>query len=76
MRHVDDAEFLSQAKSLGFEVLMLRKHNLYPMKGFMKGASHEAVVAWYEFEERLNELYSPESLDRIKWSTTLVVQKL
>jgi hypothetical protein len=33
------------------------------------------VTAWYEFEERLNSLYKPEELDRIKWSTTLVLQK-
>jgi ubiquinone/menaquinone biosynthesis C-methylase UbiE len=75
MKHVDDEQFKSQAEMAGFKVAMLRKHNLYPIKGFMRGASTEAVTAWYEFEERLNSLYKPEELDRIKWSTTLVLQK-
>lgn len=75
MKHVDDAEFRSQAESVGFKFLLSRKHNLYPIKGFMRGATTEAVEAWYAFEERLNELYTPEQLDKVKWSTTLVVQK-
>lgn len=75
MKHVDDAEFRSQAEQVGFKFLSARKHNLYPIKGFMRGASTEAVEAWYAFEERLNELYTPEQLDQVKWSTTLVIQK-
>lgn len=75
MKHVDDARFTSQAEAAGFKILGLRKHNLYPIKGFMRGASKEAVEAWYAFEERLNQLYTPEELDTIKWSTTLVIQK-
>jgi ubiquinone/menaquinone biosynthesis C-methylase UbiE len=75
MKHVDDAEFRSQAESVGFKFLLSRKHNLYPIKGFMRGASQEAVEAWYAFEERLNDLYTPEQLDKVKWSTTLVIQK-
>lgn len=75
MKHVNDAEFSAQAEKAGFKVAALRKHNLYPMKGFMRGASEDAVKAWYEFEERLNELYAPEQLDKVKWSTTLVIQK-
>jgi len=75
MKHVDDVEFKQQAEQAGFKFLYLRKHNLYPIKGFMRGASTEAVEAWYAFEERLNELYTPEQLDKVKWSTTLVIQK-
>ena len=75
MKHVDDAEFRLQAENIGFKILATRKHNLHPLKGFMRGASTEAVEAWYAFEERLNELYTPEQLDRVKWSTTLIVQK-
>lgn len=75
MKHVDDATFRSQAEQAGFSIIALRKHNVFPLKGFMKNASVEAVMAWYEFEERLNELYTPEQLDAIKWSTTLVLQK-
>ncbi len=75
MKHVVDAEFSEQAEKAGFKVLMLRKHNLHPIKGFMRGASEAAVKAWYEFEERLNELYTPEQLDKVKWSTTLVLEK-
>ncbi len=75
MKHVDDKEFRLQAEAAGFKVLMTRKHNLYPIKGFMRGASEEAVQAWYAFEERLNDLYFPEDLDKVKWSTTLVLEK-
>ncbi|QQR60708.1 hypothetical protein IPH19_04870 [Candidatus Uhrbacteria bacterium] len=75
MKHVVDTEFSKQAEQAGFKVIALRKHNLYPIKGFMRGASEEAVKAWYEFEERLNELYTPEQLDKVKWSTTLVIEK-
>lgn len=75
MKHVDDAEFRKQAEQAGFTFIASRKHNLYPIKGFMRGASTEAVEAWYAFEERLNELYTPEQLDMVKWSTTLVIQK-
>lgn len=76
MKHVDDADFRKQAELAGFTFIALRKHNLYPMKGFMRGATTQAVEAWYAFEERLNELYTPEQLDKVKWSTTLVLQKL
>ena len=76
MKHVDDALFRSQAERAGFRFVALRKHNIFPLKGFMKGASPEAVRAWYEFEEQMNELYTPEQLDKIKWSTTLVLQKV
>lgn len=75
MKHVNDAQFKLQAEAAGFKILALRKHNLFPIKGFMRGASKEAVEAWYAFEERLNQLYTPEQLDTIKWSTTLVIQK-
>jgi SAM-dependent methyltransferase len=75
MKHVDDAEFRQQAEQAGFNFLLSRKHNFYPIKGFMRGASTDAVEAWYAFEERLNELYTPEQLDKVKWSTTLVIQK-
>ena len=75
MKHVDDALFRKQAEVQGFRVIGMRKHNLGSVKGFMRGASDDAVSAWYAFEERLGELYKPEALDNVMWSTTLIVEK-
>jgi SAM-dependent methyltransferase len=75
MKRVDDAEFLAMVEKRGFRLVTVRKHNLHPLKGFMKHASMEAVEAWYAFEERLGSLYTPDELDRIMWSTTVVLEK-
>ena len=75
MKRVDDALFAQQASKQGFIVQGTRKHNLHPLKGFMRGKSEETIVAWVAFEERLNELCSVEDLDRVMWSTTLILQK-
>lgn len=74
MKHVDDAAFRRLAESQGFRVVAFRKHNLHPLKGFMRGASDEAVQAWVDFEEYLGRQYPPERLDRIMWSSTLVLE--
>lgn len=75
MKRVDDRVFLAQAEAQGFRVLDVKKHNLSPLKGFMRGASETAVADWVEFEKKLNAHFSPEQLDKIMWSTTVVVQK-
>ncbi len=75
MKHVDDAEFRRMAEQAGLVVLDFRKHNLMKLKGFMRGASDEAVASWIDFEEKLAAVYSPEELDRVMLSSTLVVQK-
>lgn len=75
MKRVDDRAFLAQAEAQGFRVLDVKKHNLSPLKGFMRGASETAVADWVEFEKKLNAHFSPEQLDKIMWSTTVVVQK-
>lgn len=75
MKRVDDGLFRSQAEKQGFLVTATRKHNLHPLKGFMRGASEEALSAWFAFEEALNAQFTPEQLDRIMWSTTLILQK-
>lgn len=76
MKHVDDVEFKNQIESQEFRVLKIRKHNFFPLKGFMRGASKDAIEAWFAFEEKLGELYTSEKLDRVMWSTTFVVQKI
>jgi hypothetical protein len=75
MKRVDDQAFLAQAEAQGFKVMEVKKHNLSPLKGFMRGASEEAVAEWVEFENKLNRRFSAEQLDKIMWSTTVVVQK-
>lgn len=75
MKRVDDNLFTEQARRQGFEVQGLRKHNLYPLKGFMREKSEEMIVAWVAFENRLNELCSAKELDSVMWSTTLIVKK-
>jgi len=75
MKRVDDSLFKGMAEKLGFRLVQVRKHNLPALKGFMKSASLEAVEAWYGLEERLGDLYTPEELDRIMWSTTVVLEK-
>lgn len=76
MKHVDDVEFKNQIEKQGFRVLKIRKHNLYPLKGFMRGASQDALEMWFAFEEKLGELYASEKLDCVMWSTTIVVQRI
>jgi hypothetical protein len=75
MKRVDDALFLEQARTQGFVVQKVRKHNLHPLKGFFRGATDEAVKEWFVFEERLNDLYSARELDEVMWSTTVILQK-
>ncbi len=75
MKHVDDQTFRASAESLGFTIIDFRKHHLMPLKGFMRGASDEALREWFSFERHLNQLFTPEKLDEVMWSSTLVVQK-
>ncbi|HWR00033.1 MAG TPA: class I SAM-dependent methyltransferase [Candidatus Methylomirabilis sp.] len=75
MKRVDDEEFRRLAEAKGFRVVALRKHNLGSLKGFMRGASDDAVRVWYGFEDQMGLLFTPEQLDRVMWSTTLVLEK-
>lgn len=75
MKKVDDRLFAEQARQQGFMVEATHKHNLDPLKGFFRGASDEAIHAWLAFEGQLNQLYAPEALDEIMWSTTLTLKK-
>lgn len=75
MKRVDDQLFAEQARRQGFSVQGVRKHNLHPLKGFMRGKSDDMIAAWVAFEDRLNELCSAKELDRVMWSTTLIVKK-
>lgn len=75
MKRVQDERFKQQAESAGFRIIELRKHNIGALKSFMRGASDEAVRAWYEFENRLGEFSSPAELDKLFLSSTLVLEK-
>lgn len=75
MKKVDDKKIIAQAKEQGFIVEGVQKHNLYPLKGFFRGATDEALAAWMDFEEKLNGLYDAQTLDKIMWSTTLLLKK-
>lgn len=75
MKQVDDALFLQQARAQGFMLEGVQKYNLHPLKGFFRGATPEMVEAWIEFEQRLNTLFSAEQLDRVMWSTTVILKK-
>lgn len=75
MKRVDDALFLRQARAQGFMLEGVQKYNLHPLKGFFRGATHEMVEVWLEFEQRLNTLFSAEQLDRVMWSTTVILKK-
>lgn len=75
MKKVDDALFRSQAEAQGFAALSMKKHNLGTLKGFMREATDEQLTVWFEMEERMNEVFTPERLDAVMFSTTLVLQK-
>lgn len=75
MKKVNDHLFAQQAMNQGFRILQTRKHNLASLKGFIGSKGEEALKEWYAFEDRLNQRFSPEELDGILWSTTLVLQK-
>ncbi|PIP60850.1 hypothetical protein COX00_01005 [Candidatus Uhrbacteria bacterium CG22_combo_CG10-13_8_21_14_all_47_17] len=76
MKRVDDERFQRQAEQVGFKVIELRKHNMGALKGFMRGASDEAVQVWYDFEQQMGKLYTPKELDPLFLSTTIVLEKL
>lgn len=76
MKKVDDRLFRYQSTAQGFQVVGVMKHNLHPLKGFMRGASDESLQRWFEFEDSLNTQFGSEQLDRIMWSTTFILQKL
>jgi cyclopropane fatty-acyl-phospholipid synthase-like methyltransferase len=75
MKRVDDRLFQSQAAAIGFRVTGVRKHNLPSLKGLMRGADDELLKAWFALEEKLGQVYAPEQLDSVMWSTTLIIQK-
>jgi hypothetical protein len=75
MKKVNDERFRSQAEQQGFRIEFMKKHNLHSLKGFMRGASDAVLEEWFAFEEKLSASYTPEQLDRVMWSTTLVMTK-
>jgi ubiquinone/menaquinone biosynthesis C-methylase UbiE len=75
MKKVDDALFRSQAEEQGFTILSMMKHNLGSLKGCMRNATDEQLALWFEMEDRMNAAFSPERLDAVMFSTTLVLQK-
>ncbi len=75
MKEVDTSLFQSQAQQQGFIVESIQKHNLHPLKGFFRGAKDEVLETWIRFENELNALYTPEQLDAVMWSTTLILKK-
>lgn len=75
MKKVDDALFRSQAEVIGFRVITTKKHNLGSLKGHMRSATDAQLAVWFEMEDRMNEVFTPEQLDPIMFSTTLVLQK-
>jgi SAM-dependent methyltransferase len=75
MKRVKDRKFLELAKAQGFRHLRTTKHNLHPLKGFMRKASDEQLRTWFLFESSMNHLYAPDDLDRVMWSTTVVLEK-
>ncbi|MDO8583792.1 MAG: class I SAM-dependent methyltransferase [bacterium] len=75
MKKVDDTTFFAQVRAEGLLIQRVRKHNIACLKGFMKQAEDNAIQDWYEFEEKLQERFSLEQLDRLMLSTTVVVQK-
>lgn len=75
MKKVDDALFRRQAESVGFKIEKTTKHNMHPLKGFMRGANDSSLEAWFAFEDVMNVQFTPEKLDGVMWSTTLIVTK-
>jgi cyclopropane fatty-acyl-phospholipid synthase-like methyltransferase len=75
MKKVDDELFRKQTEQQGFKVVSIKKHNLNQLKGFMRGASDESLITWFSFEDSLNEQFESEQLDRIMWSTTIIIEK-
>ncbi|MEO5928008.1 MAG: class I SAM-dependent methyltransferase [Patescibacteria group bacterium] len=75
MKKVDDALFRHQAESIGFRIEKTTKHNLHPLKGFMRGANDASLEAWFVFEDAMNAQYTADKLDGVMWSTTLIVSK-
>jgi 2-polyprenyl-3-methyl-5-hydroxy-6-metoxy-1,4-benzoquinol methylase len=75
MKRVKDRKFLELAKAQGFRHLRTTKHNLHPLKGFMRGATDDQLRSWFTFEDTMNHLYTPDDLDRVMWSTTVILEK-
>jgi hypothetical protein len=41
----------------------------------MRKADDELLREWFALEEKMGQVYTPEQLDRVMWSTTLILQK-
>ena len=75
MKKVDDGTLLGLCSKQGFTVIERKKHNVEALKKFMKGATDDALSAWFAFEAQLNAQYTPTQLDMLMLSTTVVLQK-
>jgi SAM-dependent methyltransferase len=76
MKEVDDSELTRIVEGQGAKVKSLFKFNGRGIKELANSeASDEAVRAWHDFEFRLNGLVPSKTLDKIFWSTVMVVEK-
>ncbi|MBI5655045.1 class I SAM-dependent methyltransferase [Candidatus Uhrbacteria bacterium] len=78
MKELKDADIRRFAEAAGGKVVSMRKHNAYCLKKHLRGGilTDEVARTWHGFEDRMNELASPEKLDPVFWATIAVVDKL
>jgi ubiquinone/menaquinone biosynthesis C-methylase UbiE len=77
MKEVDDAEVLRMIRERGGEIVGTWKHNMPALKKMAKTHKAPAVLeAWFAFEDRLNEVLTPEQLSPLMGSTTIVMQRV
>jgi ubiquinone/menaquinone biosynthesis C-methylase UbiE len=75
MKEVDDAAVMKMITDRGASVLRIWKHNVPSLKAFAKKVrSPDVLEAWFAFEDRLNEVATPEQLSSLMGSTTVVMQ--
>lgn len=76
MKEVDDSGLTRIVEGQGAKVKSLFKFNGRGIKELANSeASDEAVRAWHDFEFRMNGLVTAKTLDKIFWSTVMVVEK-
>lgn len=77
MKRVNDEVFLTLAKSQGFEVERVEKHNMEVLRPMLRQSlGNDTVVEEYvEIEKRLASIHSNAQLDAIMLSTTVYLRK-
>ena len=78
MKELNDEDIRKFVEAAGGKLIGLRKHNLFCLKGLLRGENLTDEIAreWLGFENRMNELLAPAKLDPVFWATIAIVERV